>query len=145
MQHHYTSSMSSVAHFHWSQVVHPVQVHCQSACFFFVGSTAEQKVNLWSVRHHFTAAVSGLTVSDVNFNFSFFGHNHGFCFLQVWCPTVFASSGQYVLLKFGPQDTLSYKVLKHKCNTVRGSLLMRRKYLACLFQLHIYAKHIVRF
>ena len=24
--------------------------------------------------------------------------NHGFCFLQVWCPTVFASSGHHVLL-----------------------------------------------
>ena len=58
-------------------------------------------------------AVSGLIISDVNFNFSCFIHNHIYCFLQVWCPVVFASSGQCILLKFGLQDTLSFKVLKN--------------------------------
>ena len=66
----------------------------------------------FKIRNHFTAAVSWLIVSDVNFNFSCFGHNHGFCFLQVWRPTVFASTKRCVLLKFGLQDTLSYKVIK---------------------------------
>ena len=70
------------------------------------------------IRSCFTATVPGLIVtlslfvSDVNFNFYFFLHNRGFCFLQVWCPTGFASLGQRVLLKFGLQDTLSYKVMK---------------------------------
>ena len=58
------------------------------------------------IRNHSPAVVPGLIVSDVNFNFSCFVHNHGFCFLQVWCPTVFASSGHRVLLNFGLQDTL---------------------------------------
>ena len=60
------------------------------------------------------AAVPGLIVSDVNFNFSCFVPNQGFSFFggQVWFPTVFASSGHCVLLKFGLQDTLSYKVLR---------------------------------
>ena len=62
-------------------------------------------------------AILGLIVRDVNFNFSCFVHNHEFCFLQVWCPAVFASSGHRVLLKLGLQDTLSYKVLK-KCATL---------------------------
>ena len=43
-----------------------------------------------------------------------FVHNHGFCFLQVRCPTVFASSGHCGLLKFGLQDTSPYKVIR-KC------------------------------
>ena len=67
-------------------------------------------------RSHFMAAVPGLIISDVNFNFSCFLHNSQFCFLQVWCPTgptVFASSGHCVLLKFGLQDTLSHKVIKN--------------------------------
>ena len=52
------------------------------------------------IRSYFTAAVPGLIISDVNFNFSCFVLNHGFCFLQVWCPAVFASSGHCVLLKW---------------------------------------------
>ena len=70
------------------------------------------------VRSHFPAAVPGLIVSYVKFNFSCFVHNHRFCFLQVWCPTVFASSEHHVLLKSGPQDTSSCKVLK-KCATLQ--------------------------
>ena len=62
------------------------------------------------IRNHFTAAVSGLIVSDVNFSFSCFAHNHGFGLLQVWCPYC-------VLLEFGIQDTLSYKVIRKMCNT----------------------------
>ena len=69
------------------------------------------------IRSHSAAAVSGIIVSDVNFNFSCFVHNSGFCFLQVWCPTVFVSSGHHVLLNFGIQDTLSYNVLK-QCATL---------------------------
>ena len=38
---------------------------------------------------------------------------HRLCFLQVWCPVVFALSSHCVLLRFGLQDTLSYKVLKN--------------------------------
>ena len=70
------------------------------------------------VRSHFMAAVLGLIVSDKNFNFSCFVHNHRFCFLQVSCLTVFALSGHRVLFKFGLQDTLSYNVLK-KCATLQ--------------------------
>ena len=73
----------------------------------------------FTIRGYFAKAVPGLIVSDVNFSFSWFVHNHGFCFLQVWCPTVFVSSGRRVLFKFGPQDNLSYKVLKKMCNTDR--------------------------
>ena len=65
------------------------------------------------IRSYFTAAVPGLIVSDVNFNFSCFVHNNRFCFLQVWCSTAFASSGHNVLLKLGLQDTVSYKVTKN--------------------------------
>ena len=72
------------------------------------------------IRSHQMAAVPGLTVSDVNFNFSCLVHNHGFCFLKVWCPTVYASSGHSVLLTFGLQDTLSHKVIKKMCNTAAG-------------------------
>ena len=64
-----------------------------------------------------TAAVLGLTVSDVSINFSSFVHKHRFCFRHVRCPTVFASSKHHVLLKFGLQDTLSCKVLE-KCATL---------------------------
>ena len=67
------------------------------------------------------AAVPGLIVCDVNFNFSCFVHIHRFCFPQVWCPIiVFTSSRHNVLLKFGLQDTLSDisdKVLQ-KCATL---------------------------
>ena len=51
------------------------------------------------IRNHSTAAIPGLTVKDVNFNFSCFVHNR-FCFLQVWCPTVFASSGHLCPVNF---------------------------------------------
>ena len=69
------------------------------------------------IRSHlrwFKAAAPGLIVSDVNFNFSCFVHNHRFCFLPVWCPTVFESSRHSVLLKFGLQDTLSYEVIEKR-------------------------------
>ena len=46
------------------------------------------------------------------FVWGFFAHSHGSCFLQVWCPIVFVSSGHLVLLKIGLQDTLSYKMLQ---------------------------------
>ena len=62
------------------------------------------------VRNHSAAAVLGLSLSDVNFNISCFVHNNGFCFLQVWCPAVFASSGHLVLSNVGLQNTLSYQV-----------------------------------
>ena len=62
------------------------------------------------INSHSTAAVPGLIVSDVNFNFSCFVHNHRICFLQVWCPTAFASSGHRVILNVGHPDTLSKKL-----------------------------------
>ena len=65
------------------------------------------------IRNHSTAAVQGLIISDVNFYFSCFVHNHRSCFLPVWCPIVFASLGHHVLLKSDPQDTLSQKMLKN--------------------------------
>ena len=66
------------------------------------------------IRSHFTAAVPGLIVSHVNFEVSCSVHNHRFCFQQVWCPPDFASLGHSVLLKFGLQYNLSYKVIKKK-------------------------------
>ena len=58
------------------------------------------------IRNHTTAAVPCLIFSDVNFNFFLcFVHNNRFCFLQVWCPTVF-TSGHHVLLNFSLQDTV---------------------------------------
>ena len=73
------------------------------------------------IRNHSTAAAQGLFISDVNFNSSCFFHNHQLCFLQVWCPTVLAivlaSSGHYVQLKVGLQDTLSYTVVQKMRNT----------------------------
>ena len=69
------------------------------------------------IRSHFTTTVPGLTVSDVNLNFSSIVHKRKFVFLQVWCPTVFESPGHRVLLKFCLQDTLSYTVFK-KCATL---------------------------
>ena len=69
------------------------------------------------IRSLFMAAFLGLVVIDANFNFSCFVHNHGFCFLQVWCHAVFVSSGHHVLLNFGLRDTSSYEVLK-KCATL---------------------------
>ena len=57
------------------------------------------------IRNHCAVAFVGITVSDVNFKVSCFVHNNGFSFLQVWCPTVFAS-GHHFLLNFGLQDTV---------------------------------------
>ena len=74
----------------------------------------------FTIRNHSTVAVPGLIVSDGNFNISHFVHNR-FCFLQVWCPTVFASSGHPVPLNFGLKNTLSYCMLKKMCNTARGA------------------------
>ena len=71
------------------------------------------------------AAVSGLTVSDLNFNFSYFVHNHGRCFLQVWRLTIFASSGFGVLSKFGLQYTLSYEKVLKKCATLKLTFIQR--------------------
>ena len=59
------------------------------------------------IRSHLRAAVPGLIVSDVNFNFSCFDHNYGFCLLQVYCfciiktpcPIKIWSPGRYVLYK----------------------------------------------
>ena len=97
-------------------------VHSQSALyFFFVGSIAELKVNSWSkgtLQQLFQDWLSVMWTS----NFSSSINNHGFCFLQAWCPTVFTSSGHHVLLKFGPQDILSNKVLK-KCATYTGTTM----------------------
>ena len=62
-------------------------------------------------------AAPGLIVSGVNFNYFCCVHNHRFCLLQVWCPTVFASSVHCVFLKFGLQDILFFKVLK-ECATL---------------------------
>ena len=95
--------------FGWSKW--PCIAHGQrSFCFFFVGSTAEPKVNSRSgatSRQPFQDWLSVMQTSTFPLV-----HNHEFCFLQVWCPTVFASLGHRVQLKFGIQDTLSYKVLK---------------------------------
>ena len=83
----------------------------QSKCItLFLYSLTESK---FMIRSYLTAAVPGLIVSDVNFNFSCSVHNHRFCFLEVWCPTVFVSL-RHVLSKFGIQDTLSCKVIKKK-------------------------------
>ena len=91
--------------------------HGQSAsCFFFIGSIAEPKVNSWSETTLQQLFQDWLLVVWTS-NFSCFVHNHGICFLQVWCPAVFASSGHRVRLKFGLQDTLSCKVIK-KCATL---------------------------
>ena len=68
-------------------------------------------------RNHSTAAVPELTVSGVNFNFFLFSHNHEFYYLQTWCPTVPASSGHQIIIKFYLQDILSSKVLK-QCVTL---------------------------
>ena len=89
-------------------------VYCMvksALCFFFVGSIAETE-NKFMIRSHFTAAAPGLSQWCELQLFLFYSiHNHWFCFLQVWCP-VFASLGHRILLKFGLQDTLLYKVLK---------------------------------
>ena len=97
----------------------PYTVHSQSPlCFFFVGSIAEPKVNSWSEVTLWQLCQYWWLSLMWPSNFSWCVHSHGFWFLQVWCLTVFASTGQCVLLKFGLQDTLSYKVLKNMCNTV---------------------------
>ena len=88
--------------FSWSKW--PCIVHSQSALCFAGFIWTESR---FMIRNHSTAAVPGLTVSDVNFNISCLVHNR-FRFLQVWCPTDFASSGHGVLLNFGPRDSLSY-------------------------------------
>ena len=70
------------------------------------------------IRNHTKAAIPGLTVKDVNFDFSCFVHNNGILFSASpvsYC--FFVSSGQHVPLNFGLQDTLSYEVLK-KCATL---------------------------
>ena len=77
------------------------------------------------IRHHSAADVPGLFVSDVNFSFSCFVHNDGFCFLQVGWPTVFASPSPCVPLTFGLQDALSYQVLKKTgCFVLSGAKKM---------------------
>ena len=88
--------------FWWSHV--PLFLWCHGqACYYFPTKFKPwfRTQSQFMIRSNFTAAVPGLTVSDLNFNFSCFVHNHGSCFLRVWCPTVFASSGHCVLLKFG--------------------------------------------
>ena len=75
---------------------------------------------------HFTAPLPGLINGDVNFNVSCFVHNHGLCFPQFRCPTVFASSGHRALLTFGLQDTLCFKAIKMS-NT--GSRFSAREFL----------------
>ena len=59
-----------------------------------------------------------IAVSYVNFKISCLVHNNRFCFLQVWCPTVFARSGRCVMLNFGLQDTLSYEVVKKRATLI---------------------------
>ena len=83
----------------------PRIVHGQSTLCFLHAYESWTETR-FMIRNHSTAAVPGLTVSDVNFNFSCIVYNNGFRFLQVWCPTVFASSGHRVLLKSGLQDTV---------------------------------------
>ena len=67
------------------------------------------------------AAVSGVIeeradvkalISEAHFNLPSLGSQPWILCLQVWCPIVSESSGHNVLLTFGIQDTLSYKVLK---------------------------------
>ena len=71
--------------FGWSKQPHIVQDQ-STLCFVgFILIIAEPKVNSW------LAAVLGLIVNDVNFNFSCLVHNNGlFSPLQVWYPTVSA-------------------------------------------------------
>ena len=73
------------------------------------------------IRNHFTAAVSGLIVSDVNLNFSCFVHNvQRILFsasLVSLCFCIIRTLFECVLSNFGLQDTLSYQVLK-KCATL---------------------------
>ena len=88
------------------------------------------------MRGHFTAVVSGPIVNDMNFNFSCFVHNPALCFLQVWCPTVFASSGQSVLLNL-VCSTLSYKVLKRGAMLQLFNIVHVRQYSSGLLR-HLY-------
>ena len=74
------------------------------------------------IKSHFTAAIPGLIVSELNFNFSCYVHNHGFCFLQDWRPTVPASSGHHVLLKL-VSITLCPIRWKKMCKTALRLLL----------------------
>ena len=76
-------------------------------------SCFELKVTSWSE----STLYGSCSRMVVNFNFSCWVDRHRFCFLQVWCPVVFASSGQRVLLKFVLQDILSHKMLQ-KCATL---------------------------
>ena len=113
----------------------------QSKCMMlFLCGLCKSTGSQFIIRSRFTAAVPRLIVGDANFNFfSYFVHSHGFRFLEVWCLTVFASSGHHVLLKSGLQDTLSFKLLKKMCNTVNEltydhwvRLLILGKRLFCL-------------
>ena len=61
--------------------------------FLFLLEALQLTKSKFMIRRSFTTPVPGLTVSDVNFNFSCFVHNRRFHFLQVWCPTVFVSVG----------------------------------------------------
>ena len=90
---------------------HVYREKCQSTSYFW-------RLQSWTrssfmMRTHSTAAVSGMITSDVNFTFSWFIHNHGFCFLQVWCPTLFASSGTLCPIKiWSPGYFVLYGVQK---------------------------------
>ena len=88
---------------------------------------------LWSwteshfmIKNYTMMASPGLIISNMNFNISCIVHKHRFCFLQVWCPTVFASSG-HVSQNCCLQDILSCKVLK-KCERLCALLYSTHKF-----------------
>ena len=93
---------------------HACRAHSQRAlCFFFVGSEAEPKVNSWSEAtlpqlFQDWLSVTWTTAFPVSFK------TMDFVFCKSGVLLFFASLGHCVLLKFGLQDTLSYRVIK-KC------------------------------
>ena len=54
-------------------------------------------------------------------NFPCFVLNHGLCFLQVWCPAVFTSSGHHALLKCGLQGKCSKQYATLPLGILRGT------------------------
>ena len=68
------------------------------------------------VRNHSTAAVLGLIVSDINFNFLCFVHSTGFCFLQVWCPSVFCNIRTLCPITFWSPGNIVLLGVQNMCN-----------------------------
>ncbi len=115
----YQSSGSSFRAFYYQgklttllEPLHDRIVHGQSASCFVGSCKAEPEViswsetTLWQLFQYWLSVISTSTF-HVLFTTTDF----------IWCPLVFASSEHLVLLKFGLQDTLSYKMLQ-KCATL---------------------------